>query len=145
MPVKMNLADLAEAARKSGVPEITAEELVTIRPATPDLLLIDVRQPEERARGHIPDSLFVPRGVLERDIEKKAFAGHAQATDLARPIVLYCGGGHRSLLGAESLIRMGFTRVSSLAGGFSAWHRAGLPVEGGEGEGGEGEARRHGG
>ena len=50
-------------------------------------------------------------------------------SDVARPIVCYCGGGKRSALAAESLGRMGYQNVTSLAGGFKAWKEAGLAVK----------------
>ena len=62
------------------------------------------------------------RGTIELDIEEKAPA-------LDTPIICHCGGGSRSALVAESLQKMGYTNVKSLAGGFKAWKQAGLPVE----------------
>ena len=67
-------------------------------------------------------ALPMSRGTIELKIEEKA-------PDTATPIVLYCGGGSRSALAAESLARMGYTNVSSLAGGFKAWKDQGLPTE----------------
>ena len=85
-------------------------------------LLVDVREPGEGAAGHLPGATLLPRGVLEGKIE-------ALAPDPDQPIVLYCGSGGRSALAAESLKRMGYGRVLSLAGGFAAWRDAGLPIE----------------
>ncbi len=124
MALKKTLADLANEARAK-VFEIDVNELVEDYAA---VLVIDVREPDERARGFIPGSIHIPRGVLERDIEKLAFDGNARDADLARPIVTYCGGGSRSLLAARTLQEMGFSNVSSLAGGFSAWGKSGQPV-----------------
>jgi len=67
----------------------------------------------------------LPRGVLERDIAAKAFDGSVGESDLARPIVVYCAGGARSVLAAASLRAMGFTNVQSLEGGFGAWGKCG--------------------
>ena len=91
-------------------------------------IVIDVREPDERARGFIPNSIHIPRGVLERDIEKIAFGGHASDADLKRPMVCYCGGGSRSLLAAKTLQEMGFADAVSLMGGFGAWGKSGKPV-----------------
>lgn len=85
-------------------------------------LLIDTREPAEWGNGHIPGAALVPRGVLEGKIEELA-------PDLDQPIVLYCGSGGRSALAAESLQRMGYRKVLSLAGGFAAWQEAELPIE----------------
>ena len=128
MPLKMTLADLAGDARRNGVTEVDVDELIEAQSRGVDALIIDVREPDERARGYIPGSIHIPRGVLERDIEKKAFNGKVAEAELDRPMVCYCGGGHRSLLAVEALIRMGFTRATSLEGGFHAWGQSGQPV-----------------
>ena len=87
-----------------------------------DQQLIDVRETEEFSSAHAAGAKHLSRGVIELKIEEAA-------PDLAAPIVCYCGGGSRSALVAESLQRMGYSNVASLAGGFKAWKDAGLPVE----------------
>ncbi len=67
-------------------------------------------------------AIHLGRGVIERDI-----VGHIP--DKAAPIILYCGGGFRSALAAESIQKMGYTNVRSLAGGWSAWNERGGPTE----------------
>lgn len=133
MPLKMNLADLASQIRERGeVVEIDTDELHEAMQNAAPPVVIDVREPDERARGHVPGSLAIPAGILERDIEKKAFtggAGHLRDEDLGREIVLYCGGGHRSLLAGDRLLQMGFTNVKSLNGGFKAWADNGGAME----------------
>lgn len=84
--------------------------------------IIDVREADEHAQGIIPRAIHIPRGFLELRIEKQVF-------DRAAPVVLYCAGGTRSLLAARSLIELGYTNVTSLAGGFSGWKKAGLAWE----------------
>ena len=84
--------------------------------------LIDVREESEWAAGHAKGALYLGRGVIERDIE-------GRIPDLDARILCYCGGGYRSALVAQSLTRMGYTRVASVAGGWRAWCEAGLPVE----------------
>lgn len=84
--------------------------------------LIDVREPDEHSQGMIPGTLHIPRGFLELRIERCV-------PDRATPVVLYCASGTRSVLAARSLRELGYARVSSLAGGFTAWKRAGLPWE----------------
>ena len=121
MPLNKNLRDLATEARERGVDEVDAEELPEMLGDEQAPLVIDVREADERSRGYIPGSVGIPRGILERDIEKKALGGQASDEDLARPIVCYCGGGSRSLLAAERLEQMGFKNVASLEGGFKAW------------------------
>ena len=90
-------------------------------------LLLDVRETVERERnGHIPNSIHLPRGLLEfhADPESPVF-NKELASD--RPLILYCGTGGRSALAGKTLHDMGYTNVASLAGGFSAW----LVVNGG--------------
>jgi rhodanese-related sulfurtransferase len=123
--------DLVDDAKRT-IQETDCDELAELLdPANdaPDLLVIDIREAEERARGHIPGSLGLPRGILDRDIAKVAFGGTVTEDQLTRPIVLYCAGGSRSALAAVSLRAMGFTNVQSLAGGFGAWGKSGRPVE----------------
>ncbi|MEM7812499.1 MAG: rhodanese-like domain-containing protein [Planctomycetota bacterium] len=85
--------------------------------------LLDVREQSEFAAGRIPGARHLGKGVIERDIE-------AAVPDVDAEIVLYCGGGYRSALAAESLQKMGYTRVISMDGGFRGWKEAGLPIEG---------------
>lgn len=85
-------------------------------------ILIDTREPAEWADGHIAGAVPVPRGILETKIEQLA-------PDVDQAIVLYCASGGRSALAAESLQRMGYRNVVSLAGGFNAWQEAGFPVQ----------------
>jgi len=84
--------------------------------------LIDVREPDEHAQGMIPGTLHIPRGFLELRIERNV-------PDRGMPVVIYCASGTRSVLAARSLGELGYTNVSSLAGGFTGWKRAGLPWE----------------
>jgi rhodanese-related sulfurtransferase len=134
MPFKKDLADLAHDARERGVHECDVHELQELldEGAVGDQpLVIDVRERDEWERGRIPGSVHIARGVLERDLAKKAFNGRVSDDDLKRTLVCYCGGGHRSLLAAESLKQMGMLSVLSLEGGFAAWGEAGKPVEAG--------------
>jgi molybdopterin/thiamine biosynthesis adenylyltransferase/rhodanese-related sulfurtransferase len=84
--------------------------------------LIDVREADEHAQGTIPGTVHIARGFLELRVEKAV-------TDRGAPVVVYCAGGTRSLLAARSLAELGYTDVRSLAGGFTAWKRAGLAWE----------------
>ena len=80
-----------------------------------------MRERDEFLRGHIPNAAHLARGTLELEIEKRV-------PDLETEIVTYCGAGNRSALSAESLQRMGYKSVRSLAGGLQAWIDAGLPT-----------------
>lgn len=84
-------------------------------------LLIDVREDGERASGTPVGAVGLSRGFLELRIEQIE-------ADRGRPVLVLCGSGQRSLLAAEALQRMGYTQVSSVAGGFQRWKAEGLPV-----------------
>lgn len=86
------------------------------------LILIDVREDNEWARGHLPGAVHLGKGVIERDVEQ-AFP------DKQAALVLYCGGGFRSALVADNLQKMGYTNVISMDGGWRGWTAAGYPVE----------------
>lgn len=85
-------------------------------------VLVDVREDHEWVRGRLPGAMHLGRGIIERDIEKH-FA------DKETPLVLYCGGGYRSVLATDALQRMGYRNVVSLTGGYRGWKDAGLPIE----------------
>jgi rhodanese-related sulfurtransferase len=95
------------------------KEMLT-RGETP--LLIDTREDNEFAAGHVKGAVHLSRGIIERDIETKY-------PDKAIPMVLYCGGGFRSALVAENLGKMGYTNAISLDGGWKALKESGLPLE----------------
>ena len=86
-------------------------------------ILIDVREEEDWKEGHAHGAKHLSRGVIELEIED-------EIPDPKKPIICYCGGGSRSALVAESLQKMGYENVRSLAGGFRAWKEAGLPSAG---------------
>ena len=83
------------------------------------LTVIDVREQHEFDAGRFEGALHLSKGVIERDIEKHPISEEDR-------IVLYCGGGFRSALAAESLTRMGYTNVYSLWGGWRSLVAAGL-------------------
>ena len=125
-------AQLAAEA-KTKIQELTVEQLAALVKTT-DPRVIDVREPAEFAAGHIPNAVSMPRGVLEMQLHSHpAVAAEKDAvlalTELAKqPLYLICRSGARSALAAESLHRMGFHEVYSIAGGMTAWQDAGLPV-----------------
>jgi rhodanese-related sulfurtransferase len=84
-------------------------------------LLLDVREDNEWAKGHLPGAAHMGRGIIERDIEMKV-------PETSTKIILYCGGGFRSALVADNLQKMGYTNVESMDGGWRGWTEAGLPT-----------------
>jgi rhodanese-related sulfurtransferase len=107
---------------KSGVKEISGDEVRKKLERGEHFELVDVREDSEWSAGRIKGARHLGRGVIERDIEKAV-------PDTEAEIVLYCGGGFRSALAAESLEKMGYTRVLSMAGGWRDWLAAGGPTE----------------
>ena len=85
-------------------------------------VLIDVREEADWREGHAKGAKHLSRGVIELDIEE-------EIPDVKKPIICYCGGGSRSALVTESLQKMGYENVRSLAGGLRAWKEQGLPTE----------------
>ena len=83
--------------------------------------IVDVREKDEWDEGHIPHALHMSRGTIELDIEEKF-------PDKNAMIICHCGGGGRSALAAESLQKIGYKNVRSMAGGLKAWKAAGLPT-----------------
>jgi rhodanese-related sulfurtransferase len=88
---------------------------------TGEAVIVDVRDKDEWDEEHIPGAIHVSRGTIELDIEEKV-------PDTNAMIICHCGGGGRSALAAESLQKMGYKNVRSMAGGFKAWKAAGLPT-----------------
>jgi rhodanese-related sulfurtransferase len=107
---------------KTRIREISADQLSALQKAEPAPVLIDVREDNEWEKGRIPSAIHVGRGVLEVNIESRI-------PQKATPIVVYCQGGGRSAVAADVLGKMGYTNVSSLAGGLAAYQAAGLPVD----------------
>jgi len=95
-------------------------------------LVVDVREPEEWSRGHIPGSVNIPRGMLElRADPASPVSDHELSKNRNARIVVYClqAPSARSLLAAQTLERMGYTNVSGIQGGLLNWRNEGLPLE----------------
>lgn len=86
-------------------------------------VLIDVREADEFAAGHLQGAVHIPRGLLEF---KLSAMPALQARDLA--VVLYCKTSGRAALSAVAMQAMGYLNVTSIAGGYDAWVAAGKPV-----------------
>lgn len=114
------LALVQEAKQK--VREFTVTQIAERFERKESFYFVDVREDSEWSNGHAAGARHIGKGVIERDIE-------ALIPDKNADIVLYCGGGFRSALAADALQRMGYTRVSSMDGGFKGWAAAGLAVE----------------
>lgn len=93
--------------------EITVDEAKARLAQNPKAVLVDVREDLEWQEGHAVQAVHLGKGVLERDLEK-AFP------DPATELLMYCGGGYRSVLTADVAQRMGYTNVASIIGGYKA-------------------------
>jgi rhodanese-related sulfurtransferase len=108
------------ADAKKHITEISPHD-AALKLKSAEAVIIDVRDKDEWAEGHIPGAAHLSRGTIEFDIEEKV-------PDLNAMIICHCGGGGRSALAAESLQKMGYKNVRSMAGGFKAWKAARLPT-----------------
>jgi len=106
---------------KTRVKETNVEEVKRCMDAGEKFLLVDVREDNEWANGHLPRAVHMGRGIIERDIEMAV-------PDTGTKMILYCGGGFRSALVADNLQKMGYTNVESMDGGWKGWVAAGLPT-----------------
>jgi rhodanese-related sulfurtransferase len=109
---------LVEQAKKN-ITEVRPTDAAT-KMKGGNTVIVDVREKGEWDEEHIPDAIHMSRGMLELDIEEKV-------PDVSTTVIVHCGGGGRSALAAESLQKMGYKNVRSMAGGFKAWKAAGLP------------------
>ena len=111
--------DLMEEARRE-VPEWSIDQVRDHLGNGHDYALVDVREKEEYREGHLAGAISLPRGFLEIRVEQ-------EVPDKSKPVIAYCGGGTRSLLAAKQLKEMGYQKVFSMTGGYSAWKGAGYP------------------
>ena len=120
-PTNKSGADLINEA-KTRIRESTTSDLKGAIGGISAPLLLDCREPNETNLGRIPGAIVIPRGTMETKIEA--------IVPRDANLVIYCASGNRSALAADTLQLMGYTNVSSLAGGWSGWVAAGGPVEG---------------
>ena len=78
------------------------------------VVLLDVREADEFEQGAVPDSVFIPRGHLESQVE-------GRLTDKSAPVIVMCAGGVRSAFAAKTLGELGYSDVVSMVGGFNKW------------------------
>ena len=106
---------------KKNVKETNVADVKRRSDAGEKFFLVDVREDNEWANGHLPGAVHLGKGIIERDIVQRVPDANAK-------IILYCGGGFRSALAAENLQKMGYTNVESMDGGWKGWVEAGLPT-----------------
>jgi phage shock protein E len=118
--VEHNAFQKLVAQAKKNITEISPTEAAT-KSKNGEAVIVDVREKDEWDEEHIPDAIHMSRGTIELDVEEKV-------PDKNAVIICHCGGGGRSALAAESLQKMGYKNVRSMAGGLKAWRAAGLPT-----------------
>ncbi len=109
------------AEAKKRINEISPQILKSKIDNNEKLIIIDVRETNEWETGKIPNAIHLSKGIIERDIEKII-------TDNQSNIVVYCSGGYRCALVADSLQKMGYTNVYSLDTGLQGWLDAGYSL-----------------
>ena len=107
---------------KSRIRELTVDQVKAKLDLGQKFCLVDVREESEWAKDHLPQAMFLGKGIIERDIEQKV-------PDTGAEIVLYCGGGFRSALAADNLQKMGYKNVYSMDGGIRDWREKQYPLE----------------
>ncbi len=106
------------AQTKATIREVDTATAESTIAATPGLVVLDVREPDEYQQGALPGAVHIPRGHLESQIESRV-------TNRAAPMVVYCAGGTRSAFAAKTLADLGYTDVVSVIGGFNKWKNEG--------------------
>jgi len=94
--------------------EITVHEL---KAKLDEVRIIDVREAEEFAEGHVPNAVNVPLGAFIRDLKKKGEEMVPKDTE----VVVYCGSGVRGGIAASFVQEKGWENVKNLTGGYAAW------------------------
>lgn len=107
---------------KRRIREVSVADVRAMQARGEPVVYLDVREQNEWNLGRLPRATFIPRGVLETTIE--------QRVPRDTKVVVYCAGGNRSALAADTMQQMGYHDVASMAGGFRAWADAGGEIEG---------------
>jgi rhodanese-related sulfurtransferase len=128
----LSASQIVAEARKT-IPEVTVAQAKAELDQGQAGLLVDVREPAEWDKGHIPGAVFAPRGMLEWYADPTTpYAKPELTTKRDARIIVQCATGGRSMLAAETLKKMGYTNVVNMVGGFNEWTKQGFPVESAE-------------
>jgi rhodanese-related sulfurtransferase len=107
------------------VREITIDQARERLAKNPAAVLLDVREDHEWAKDHASQAVHLGKGILERDLEKRF-------PDFDQEIIMYCGGGYRSVLTAHASQKLGYRKVFSLIGGYKGLVKAAWPMKAGD-------------
>ena len=108
--------------RRNLIRETNPDEVKARMDKGEKIILIDVREESEWNAGHLPDAIHIGKGIIERDIEKFV-------PDKSAEVILYCGGGFRSVIAGDNLRIMGYQNIVSMDGGWREWKARGYPTE----------------
>ncbi len=109
------------AEAKARIAEVTPREAIAIREREPGAVFLDVREPPEWNLFRIPGAVWVPLGQVEGTVAEKV--------PRDAKVIVYCRSGNRSALAADSMRRMGYADVASLAQGIVGWSDQGGELE----------------
>lgn len=127
MPLTLSSAQMVARAR-SRISEIETDDLIA-RHGDDDLVIVDIRDPRERARtGYIPGSFHAPRGMIEFWVDPESPYHKDIFAQSGKTFVFHCASGWRSALTVETLLDMGFA-AAHLKDGFTDWAQKGGPIE----------------
>jgi rhodanese-related sulfurtransferase len=104
------------------VKEVTVEQMKERLAKNPQAVLVDVREDLEWNKDHAGEAIHLGKGILERDLEQ-------MFPDPNRELIMYCGGGYRSILTAAVAQKMGYKNVHSLSGGYKALLKSQWPMK----------------
>jgi rhodanese-related sulfurtransferase len=107
------------------VKEINVDQARERLAKNPRAILMDVREDSEWLKGHAVEAVHLGKGILERDLEK-------MVPDPGTEVIMYCGGGYRSVLTADVAQEMGYRNVCSLMGGYKGLVAAKWPMKSGD-------------
>ena len=107
---------------KPYVKELTVEQAREKLSKNPKAVFMDVREDHEWQKDHAAEAVHLGKGIFERDLEK-------MFSDPNTEIIMYCGGGYRSILTAHAAQKMGYTNVYSLIGGYKGLAQANWPMK----------------
>ena len=107
---------------RENVNELSVEQARVLLASGENVILVDVREDREWEKQHAADAVHLGKGILERDIETKF-------PDKSTELIMYCGGGFRSILTADVARRMGYANVHSLVGGYKAMLESDWPMD----------------
>jgi rhodanese-related sulfurtransferase len=117
-----DLVDEAKRHIRSVSPDAIADKVLS-----GELVVVDVREPDEFAQGHIPGAIHIPRGWLEFKADPSCPA-YDERIARDTPVLVYCPFGGRSALAAAALQELEYTNVTNLEGGLAAWQDAGYAI-----------------